>query len=508
MPDGERHTPTATVVPVGSAARAERARAAWSLRGHALFLIALALGATVRLVAVLGYRPALWFNDSFEYVGVALRLQPDATRPSGYSLLLRALEPLHSFQLVAVLQHLMGLAVGVMVYALLRRFGLPGWGATLAALPVLLDGYQIELEHMVLSDTLFTLLLTGAMVVALWHRRPSPVAGAVVGLLLAMSALTRSVGLPFIVLALGYLVARRVGWRTVVAAGVAWIVPLALYGTWFYAAHGRFALSNSGGVFLYARTTSFVDCARLRPPPDEARLCPHEPVGKRHPPDWYVWSDHAPLQHLPGAKFGAEKNALAGDFAKRAILAQPAGYLKWVWIDVRRSFQWGRAVYPNEKAFNGYRFRDTAWKIPHSRVFVSGGAAYDDLRRYENGPPDTRIIQPWADVAQAYQRHVYLPGLILGGLLAVGVLGLACCALPGAGDDRRRWALPLLLTEATALAVLVIPAATVEFGYRYVLPALPFVGLSVVLSVRLAAARLAAPRRSVPAADSSTRRTS
>ncbi len=50
-------------------------------------------------------------------------------------------------------------AIGVAGYALLRRVGLPSWGATLAMVPVLLSAYAIQIEHFVLSDTLFAFLV-------------------------------------------------------------------------------------------------------------------------------------------------------------------------------------------------------------------------------------------------------------------------------------------------------------------------------------------------------------
>ena len=69
------------------------------------------------------------------------------------------LQPFHSYALVTVLQHLMGLLVAVMIYALARhRFGAPAWLAALATLPVLYDGFEIQLEHLILSDTLFLFL--------------------------------------------------------------------------------------------------------------------------------------------------------------------------------------------------------------------------------------------------------------------------------------------------------------------------------------------------------------
>jgi hypothetical protein len=55
--------------------------------------------------------------------GAALRLQPNLSKTTGYSVFLHILEPFHSLTLVVGLQHLMGLAVAVMIYVLARRSG-------------------------------------------------------------------------------------------------------------------------------------------------------------------------------------------------------------------------------------------------------------------------------------------------------------------------------------------------------------------------------------------------
>ena len=122
-----------------------------------MFTVALAGGALVRLIAVIGYPGALWFaGDSYVYLGAALRPQPNLSKTTGYSLFLRALLPFHSLTLVAVLQHLMGLGVAVMIYVLLRRNGVAKHWSAVATLPVLLDGFMIEDEHMIMTETVFT----------------------------------------------------------------------------------------------------------------------------------------------------------------------------------------------------------------------------------------------------------------------------------------------------------------------------------------------------------------
>jgi hypothetical protein len=75
---------------------------------HPYFAVALAAGAGLRLLAMLGYPGALWFaGDSYVYVGAALRLQPNLSKTTGYSVFLHVLEPFHSLTLVTGLQHLM-----------------------------------------------------------------------------------------------------------------------------------------------------------------------------------------------------------------------------------------------------------------------------------------------------------------------------------------------------------------------------------------------------------------
>ena len=45
------------------------------------------------------------------------------------------------------------------------------WIAALAAVPVLYDGFQIELEHLILSDVLFEFLLVLATTLLLWDSQ-------------------------------------------------------------------------------------------------------------------------------------------------------------------------------------------------------------------------------------------------------------------------------------------------------------------------------------------------
>ena len=126
----------------------------------------LAAGLALRVLAQLAYRPALLYIDSSKYLAGS-----GGSEPEGYQVLLRALDPLGGIALVAAAQHLLGLALAVTVYLLLTRYRVPRWAATLAAAPVLLDAYQLQLEQTIMPDVFFEALIGAGLAVLLWPRR-------------------------------------------------------------------------------------------------------------------------------------------------------------------------------------------------------------------------------------------------------------------------------------------------------------------------------------------------
>ncbi|WP_246610669.1 hypothetical protein [Nonomuraea rhizosphaerae] len=486
----------AEITPVDHSAPGRTARVVAFVRRHRVFAAAFAIGAVLRLITMLGYGPAMWFNDSYEYVSVALHPRPHPIRPDGYGFWLLVLKPFHSFTLVTFSQHLMGLATGVLVYTLLRRkFGLPKWGATLAAAPVLFDAYQIQLEQLIMSDALFTLLVVGVITLVLWHRRMSWKLGVVVGLLLALTALTRSIGLPILVLVVAYLLVKRTGWRPIVAVIAACAVPVMGYMAWFSTNFGKFAMTNSDGLILYMRTAIFADCDKMHI--DKYRelqmllLCINDPVSQRKDyAQWYLWGQGGAGQGTgevlhrwgTGKKFTDITNQAASAFATRAITSQPGDYLKVVARDFFRAFNWGRPTFPDEKTYNMYRF------IPFHELDTSGnpkrlpqwpsyqGRTDTDAYAYEQGPPETKIVAPFAQIMSSYQQVFYLPGIVLGGVMLVGLYGTVI--------RWRRIGGPVILPWLGAFGLLLAPAATAEFDYRYVLPAVPLACVAAAITLR------------------------
>jgi hypothetical protein len=426
---------------------------------HWLFTALLAIGALLRLGAFLAYRPAILYPDSVAYLQNSRHLVPDLTRPLGYPVLLAILPLHHDLALVPALQHLMGLGMAVLLYALLLRFGVPRWGAALATAPLLLDAYLIVIEEYILSETLFHALLVGAVVALLWRRRPTVPLAALCGMLLAGVTLTRANGEVAIVAVLAAALLLRPGWRPIAALIAAAALPIAAYTVWVHHTHGFYGVTGSGGRFLYARVAPFADCSKFSVPKDERILCPTQPVGRRPTSagstvEFYMWDRKgSPIYRIDGEE---QQRKLAGDFAKRVILHQPGTYIRTVLDDFARGFAPVRTRHRGELPIARWQFVDHFPLVsPFANVEVNiYDGTYGKVR-----PRLTRALRE-------YQRFGFTPGP----LLAVGLLLGALAAL-GVGRARRS-GLRTATFLFTALAVLVYGASVAvnQFTWRYQLP--------------------------------------
>ncbi|MFD1931662.1 MULTISPECIES: hypothetical protein [Nonomuraea] len=439
---------------------------------HRWFLIVFGLGALLRAITMVGYRPALWFPDSYTYIVTVFHPRPDLVRPAGYSLFLKLLQPFHSFGAVTAVQHLLGLATGVLVYVAARRATrrVPTWAATPAAAPVLLDAYQIELEHLLVSDALFSFLVVAAVVLAI-RRELTWRTALAIGLLLACASLTRTVGQPLIVvLGAWLLLRRRIALAGIMAAAA--LLPVLAYGGWFHATYDRVGIVGANGVFLYARTMSFADCARMEPPADLAVLCDPRPARDRPPSQEYIWAKDSPLVKLPGITFSRANDELAGRFAMLAIRSQPLDYAGSVLSELTRTFTLGRPVYPDAEIYGYYEFPVNP-PGPPGRYPAQVGAEF--AQKYEKGAIGTDIVEPFAGWMRAYQDVARLPGAVLLAILLVP---------PVVAIRRRTYQGAWLLPWSTAWVLLIVPPAVAEFDYRYTLPAVPLACLAAALCSR------------------------
>jgi hypothetical protein len=451
-----------------------RARAARTWSGNRLFIIVLTPAVLLRLDAELGYQWQAWFNDSFEYVQNTVKLDLDPTRVSGYSLWLKLFQVFHTYAIITILQHLMALGIAVMFYALARRrFRTPAWLATLATVPLLYDGFGIQLEHLILSDIPFLFVVALAVTVLLWDPEPSMRRCLIAGALLGIGEILRSVGLPLLAVFAVYMIIRRVSWKRIGAAIAVCLLPVVAYAGAFEIQHGQFAMTDSTGVFLYSRVMTFADCAKMKLPPSELFLCTTVPPAKRPIAQAYIWTSESPLNRMPSTKFSPAPNQLAEKFAIEAIKTQPLSYAKAVFDDTWRVFTWKRSVFPQAATYDEYLFGYHSLAVPAWNEAPLG--PYDSYAAaYVHGDPLTHVVAPFATVIRGYQRYVWLPGTVYGLILLAGLGGMVLAWRRLGGEALLPWTI--------SLALIVIPAATAEFDYRYVLVAVPFACLAAALA--------------------------
>lgn len=453
-------------------ARAERLRGLWSTERP--FLVALAVGAVVRVLVQVAFPPGFIYSDGPTYLALTDHLAPSPDRPVGYGFLLEPLSWLtRRIDAITVTQHLLGLLTAVVLYALLRRWRVSSLVATLATLPVLLDQMQLVLEHSVLSDVLFHLLLVLGVAALAWWRRPrlwTTVAG---GLLLGAATLVRVVGEPAVLAAVVFLVLAATSWRSrllhVVVVLVAFAVPVTGYAAWYHHDQGEWALTGGSGRALYMRTTAFVDCSRFEVPSYERTLCPDQPLGQRRDPTWYGWHDLTTVHALRPPP-GVTVDAALQDFAQRAIRAQPLDYARTVARDFALAFAPTRS--------DAYEY-DTAYKWRFDTyVDKRLSPAWEAPAYAAHGGQELTTRQPWGDLLASYGRVVYLPGPVELLLVLLALAGLVVRRPRGVPETR-----PLvLLTLALALGLIAVPDVTAEFVWRYQLPLVVFLPASAALA--------------------------
>jgi hypothetical protein len=422
------------------------------LRKHWPFLALLAAGTLVRVIACLAYHPALWYSDSFGYAAIGLDPYPTVVRPAGYPLLLLwPFHGLHNFLIVVIAQHVIGLASGTIVYALLVRRRLRPWVAALASAPVLLSAYEIQIEHFILSDSLFSFLLILTTAVLLWNRSPGWLACVLAGLLLGAGAITRTEGLPLIAAPVVWMLIQRTPWRVrlgqVVLVCAAFALPVVSYAGWFHSAYGQYRLTYSTGAFMAARAESFAECSADAVPSTDRWLCVTDP-GKK--PDWYLWTHGLPLSKAPGGEFSRSTDQRGTAFALHVFTAQPTGYLLTTWRGVLQSFASEGSPYSDGQASFKFPARTPPTVTPHDAAL--------SVFRYQPHL-STRVSQPWAGILQVYQQAVVLPPTVVGVITFMGLGGVALAWKRRGGPGL----LPLLI----GMILVVFPPATSGYGSRY-----------------------------------------
>lgn len=458
--------------PTSGAARMARAVGRWVGR-HWLFLVLLAAGIALRVVATSAYLPSLFFVDSVRYLTAIDDPDPGGTSPLGYTFLLLGPVLRVAGTLVAapIANHVVGVLIAVGAYALLRRRGAWPWLAALATAPVLLDAYQLQIEQLIMSDTLFEALLLGAILL-LAGRRPGPVVAGLAGIVLAAAALSRLVGLVCVLVAVVYLLLTGDTWRrrlsTVAVLLVAYGAPLLAYATYFNSWYpGEFRITRTDVMSTYSRVAPFADCRGLTMPDYQRVLCEDTPPEERQGPDWYHWNDKRPVKRLDPPP-GVSNNAAVADWTRRIIRHQPLDLVQAVAFDFLRGFWWGKDTLPGEPSVD-------RWRFPPGMYHHS----YDVTAHIERWGGGERRVQPdLAAFLVDYQKIGFTRGTIVGACLLAAVAGTL-----GLGRARRSGARTLIALTAGVPCVTLVVAASVEFSWRYQLPAIVLIPVAGALAV-------------------------
>jgi hypothetical protein len=412
-------------------------------------------------------------------MAVAVTLTPDPVRLLGYSVFLRLFLLPHAtaglpmapapYEAIALVQHLMALGLIVAGYAFLRRWGVARWVAALAMVPVALDGRELALEHHVVSETLFLVLLSTALIVL---ARPGRriIAGSIAGgLLVGAAATVRAVGLPVIAAVVAYLALRRMGWRSLAGFAVASGLVLFGYLANYHHHTGVYAFNENQGRMLAARVSSFADCDHLTVTPRQRAICPTDPAWVHlQRPDAYGGPD-APMTRVYPSK---KDDAALGEFATSVIRQQFGDYVRTVAVQSA----WHFLPWPPVDDLGQCVIR--SWKLPatpnlrcQARMYTDGGPVPDYQLAPVAATPSTRALARYSDV-------MITPGplLAIGALVAFGSIFVRRRDTAGRG-------LTAALFAGVGLILVVTSVATAMYEMRYLMPGLFLIPVGAALGV-------------------------
>jgi len=442
-----------------------RAAAPAALGRHWLAAALLAAGLVLRVLTQLAYRPVLFYIDTTRYLYNA-----EGMDPVGYKGPLRAILLVANFDAVAAVQHLLGLAMAVVIYLLLLRRGVSRWLAALAIAPVLLDAYQLQQEQAVMPGTWFEALIVAGLAILLWQSRTSWRAVVAGGIVLGTSATFAQVGEALLLPAVIYLLAAGGGWRQAVgkaaALCAAFALPILAYCTGSFLLTGDFFLSHSGVTSFYGRMAAAADCGALRLPPAERAMCP-TPAQQALGPDWLEYGPGSPIRPYYSRLPRDETNRLITDFNRRVLTQQPQRVLTAYGRDVLKVFALTRTGSQGDTPIARWQFQ-TAYPYypPHATEQIVGAAT----ARFGGGAP--AVWRPVAGFLRSYQLGGgYTPGPLLALAVLAGLAGSASLLRRRAGPGTRPPALACLLFFTSGAALLLV-SDLFEFSWRYQLPAL------------------------------------
>lgn len=439
-------------------ARAERV----ALVGLAL---ALAGAIALRVWLMVGYGPAfVGFGDSHEYVTAAIvGVFHDVQKPAGYPIFLRAVHLFSdSLTFTILVQHVLGIATGLLLFSAVRRTGAPAWLGLLPAAVVFFAGTGVLLEHALLGDALFAFLQAlglYAAVRALAEPPPRPRWALLAGLAVGASFWVKTDGLASAVLVplvLLMFVAgpRRQRLASAAGAGCVALVLILGYVPVQALVSGYWGYERQSAWNLYGRVATFVDCSRFSPPAGTRLLCPSGPPARRQSESFYQYARAAPAVRRFGgpARAPAQANAQLERFSVAAITHEPLAYAG----AIIRSL----ALYISPSSNEGY----TPQSIREALLEAKGAhsiepalsAYYPHAHGYVGSASAVRALD-------FYERHTRVQGALLVIMLVAAIAGTPLL--------RGRMRAASLLFTLTAICSVAFAAAGNSYDARYGYPA-------------------------------------
>jgi hypothetical protein len=462
-----------------------RSRVTSVLRQHWLAGLLLAAGIALRVVTQMAYHPAILYVDSLKYLYDAWL----GSDPLGYKVLLDSVLRVGDLGTVAVVQHVLGLAMAVALYVLLLRRGVNRWLAALAIAPILLDGYQLQAEEMIMPDVFFEALVILALVILLWRPVASWLAVVATGLILGAAVTVHEFGVILIVPTVAYLLLSRGSlfsrgnWPEVIKKSVAvcavFAVPILLYAGVFDAKTGHFKLSS--GRPAIPRLAQVADCATLRIPAAARPLCP-TPAQQRESPDWFQHNPQSPLLTIPVTR--PERRKLYGIFVSAVEHQQPERVVAAILRDAIRLYEVDRTNSLAITPITRWQFQTTYPVIAPNIAVRPNGDIILGVQHRLPGPVVYQVLKPayggkaqvdksLAGFLRGYQLHGgYTPGPLLLIFTLAGLLGsLLAFSSRRTSPRGRQLALACLVFFVSAVGLLLISDVYL-FSWRYQLSAL------------------------------------
>ena len=404
-------------------------------RRHWLISVLLLAGLVLRVLAEIAYRPALLYIDSLKYLYGAW----PGNDPMGYNVVLKGLLLAGNLASVAAIQHLLGLAMGLTLYLVLGRRGVPRWLAALAAAPVLLDGYQLQIEQTIMPDVWFEACIVAGLALLLWRPRPGPRLIVAGGLVLGLSAPFAQVGQILILPALLFVLIVVSGWRRKLILGaalcVAFAIPIAGFSMREKIVNGHFSLAPAAGNTIYGRLAESADCATLKLPSYEKALCPPRALAVRLGPDGLVHNGASPDKTYV-APPGRTHAQMTDDFEHQVLVQQPLRVVAGILADSVKLFALGRHTSTGDTPISRWQFQ-TSYPTYGDSIFLSqGGTIKVGLHYAASGGPTVvqtltpswggpaQVVRPLASFLRGYQLDGgYTPGPLLALCAVFGLLG-------------------------------------------------------------------------------------